>query len=443
MSAVIPTLESLLTTQQVVGRERLDASLAYTLGQTTQAESLPEAVVYPNSEAELAEVMACAHRHQWRVLPFGCGSKLAWGGLAPAFDLAISTQNLNQVVEHAVGDMTLTAAAGLKLADLKPQLAQHNQFLAIDPAYPACATLGGIVSTADTGSLRQRYNSVRDMLIGISFVRHDGQVTKAGGRVVKNVAGYDLMKLMTGAYGSLGIISQVTFRLYPIPETSTTLVISGAAAAIANLTADLRQSSLTPVALDILSPHLSAMLGFAESFSLAVRFQTNRPGVDEQVTLLSKLVPEDLSIQQLAATADEEFWSRAGRCLFPSSRAGGGADGEGTAMAKLGVWPAHAVDLLQTIHRQIPTGLARFHAGSGIGTLSFPAEMASPAVLNTLRQECEAARGYLTVLQAPRTLKQSLDIWGYQGNALPLMRRIKETFDPDQRLSGGRFVGGL
>lgn len=443
MSIVVTTLGSLLTPEQVSGRDQIAGALAQTLGQTTEDGSLPQAVVYPRTEAELTEVMACAHKHQWRILPFGNGSKLSWGGLAPGFDLAICTQKLNQVIDHAVGDMTLTAAAGLTLADLKPQLTQHNQLLAVDPAFPDRATLGGIVSTADTGSLRQRYHSVRDMLIGISFVRYDGQLAKAGGRVVKNVAGYDLMKLMTGAYGSLGVISQVTFRLYPIPETSKTFVISGSADAIAKLTADVRQSSLTPIALDLLSPHLSLNLGFAPAFSLAVRFQSNAPGVDEQAAVLSEMIPDDLSIQELDQVTEDDFWDRVSRSLFPPV----GADrtnGETMVIAKVGILPVYTVDFLTKLHHQMPrVGLVQIHAGSGIGTLSLPADLATTKMLHTLRQRCEAAKGYLTVLQAPKSLKQGLDVWGYSGSALPLMRRIKATFDPHQHLSGGRFVGGL
>jgi glycolate oxidase FAD binding subunit len=144
MSTVVRTLESLLTPAQVISGDQLPGALADALGQTTKTRHLPQALVYPQTESELAEVMACAHSYRWRVLPFGSGSKLAWGGLAPAFDLAICTQGLNHIIDHAVGDMTLTAAAGLKLADLKFQLTRHNQFLAVDPAYPNQATLEGL-----------------------------------------------------------------------------------------------------------------------------------------------------------------------------------------------------------------------------------------------------------------------------------------------------------
>jgi glycolate oxidase FAD binding subunit len=316
MTDIASALADILAADQVVGRDSIAADLESSLTSALVEASLPQAVVYPQTEAELAAVVACAHRHQWRVLPSGGGSKLSWGGLVQPVDLVISTQRLNQIIDHAVGDMTLTAGAGLKLADLHAVLAEHNQFLAVDPSYPAQATLGGIVATADTGSLRQRYGGIRDMLIGISFVRYDGQLAKAGGRVVKNVAGYDLMKLMTGAYGTLGIISQLTFRLYPLPEASKTVLVSGNADVVRTLAAELQQSPLTPVAADILSPTLAKQLGHQETYLLAARFQSILPGVEEQVDKLMAMVPSPPQVEVLMETTEAQFWDLSNALLY-------------------------------------------------------------------------------------------------------------------------------
>ncbi|MGB3267039.1 MAG: FAD-binding oxidoreductase, partial [Microcoleus sp.] len=267
--------ENYVTTQEL---ENIVGTAAICLWQDTEAvwqNRVEKAVapgtsidctVYPHTQAELAAVIACARRNRWAVLPAGSGSKLDWGGLVkldpdppqppltrgeqdvvkvPLFkgDLggspdaggiaAVSTARLNRLVEHAVGDLTVTAEAGMKFADLQEILGKSGQFLPIDPAYPQQATLGGIVATAGAGSLRHRYRGVRDLLLGITFVRSDGKIAVAGGRVVKNVAGYDLMKLLTGAYGTLGIISQVTFRVYPLPESSGTVILTGETNALA------------------------------------------------------------------------------------------------------------------------------------------------------------------------------------------------------------------
>lgn len=421
------------------------ANVAETLGEVVERDRIlppkslnlpeyltPEAVVYPTSEAELSAVMACAHEHRWRVIPCGSGSKLAWGGVGSGVDLVVSTARLNQVIDHAVGDMTLTAWSGAKLADLAPRLAQHNQFLAVDPAYPERATLGGIVATADTGSLRQRYGGLRDMLIGISFVRYDGAIAKAGGRVVKNVAGYDLMKLLTGSYGTLGVISQLTFRLYPGQDTSKTVVVAGAAGEMEALVSALRLSPLTPAALDILSPALANHLGY-EGFALIARFQSIAPGVDEQVEALLAMVGPALSAQVLQGAEDEQVWARVGAALFPQFK-----EQNEAIVAKVGLPPARAVAWLD----QLPSGsLARIHGGSGIGTVSLAAATAD--MVNELRRGCTTNQGYFTLLEAPLSLKKSVDVWGYSGNALSVMQAIKAQFDPHNCLSPGRFVGGI
>lgn len=157
----------------------------------------PSCIVYPQTPEQLGTVVSLARQNQWRILPCGSGSKLHWGGIPKDINIVVSTARMNQLIDHASGDLTVTVQAGMKYAELQKILAATGQFLALDPSYSDRATIGGIVATADTGSLRQRYNSVRDQLLGISFVRADGQLTKAGGRVVKNVAGYDLMKLLT------------------------------------------------------------------------------------------------------------------------------------------------------------------------------------------------------------------------------------------------------
>ncbi|MBW4484821.1 MAG: FAD-binding oxidoreductase [Tildeniella torsiva UHER 1998/13D] len=422
------------------------ANVAETLGEVVEGDRIlppaslhlpeylrPEAVVYPATEAELAAVMACAHKHGWRVIPCGNGSKLSWGGVGSGMDLVVSMARLNQVIDHAVGDMTLTAQAGVKLADLVPLLAQHNQFLAVDPAYPDQATLGGIVATADTGSLRQRYGGLRDMLIGISFVRYDGAIAKAGGRVVKNVAGYDLMKLLTGSYGTLGIISQLTFRLYPGQDEAKTVVITGAASAIDALVSAVRLSSLTPVALDILSPALTVRLGYGETFALLAQFQSIAPGVDEQVNALLAMIGADLFAKVLEGAEDEQIWATARDALFPKSE-----EQPEAIVAKAGLPPAQAVAWLN----QLPSScLARIHAGSGIGTVRLA--VATADLVNELRAACTLNHGYLTLLEAPCSLKQLVDVWGYSGNALSVMKAIKAQFDPNHILSPGRFVGGI
>lgn len=390
-----------------------------------------DCTVYPNTQEELAAVIAWAGQNRCAVLPCGSGSKLDWGGLVKGVKIAVSTARLNRLVEHAVGDLTVTAEAGMKFADLQQILAAAGQFLPIDPAYPQEATLGGIVATADAGSLRHRYRGVRDLLLGITFVRSDGKIAVAGGRVVKNVAGYDLMKLFTGAYGTLGVISQVTFRVYPLPESSGTVVLTGEINALSQTAQILLSSALTPSAVDLLSPELVAKLGLGKGTGLIVRFQSIAESVKQQSARLLE-VAEKLGLQGTSCCENDEhqLWQRLPETMWDSGT-------KSAIICKIGIRPSEAVTAINTL----PVQDAWIHAGSGLGVLRF--ETATAQTLLQVRRGCEAKGGFLTVLAAPTDIKQQLDVWGYTGSAIDLMRRIKQQFDPENLLSPHRFISGI
>ena len=387
----------------------------------------PSCIVYPRSQQQLAAVIATAHSNNWRVLPCGNSSKLNWGGLVKGIDVVVSTERINQLIEHAVGDLTITVEAGMKFSDLQALLAKSRQFLALDPTAAELATIGGIVATGDTGSLRQRYGSVRDQLLGITFVRADGQVTKAGGRVVKNVAGYDLMKLLTGSYGTLGFISQLTFRLYPLAEASGTVVLTGTAEAVSQAADILRGSGLTPVQADLLSTKLVSSLGLGEGLGLIARFQSISESVKEQSNRVLE-VGQKLGLDGAIYVDGDEasLWQRLQERIHYTAT-------ESVITCKIGVLPTAAVEILT----QVELGL--IHIGSGLGLL----QLEGKNQVLKVRDRTQAHRGFLTILEAPVAVKEQIDIWGYTENALPLMRRIKEQFDSKNILSPGRFVGGI
>lgn len=433
MRAIAQQLEHLLGADQVVPWEHIDPSLQASLHASCAAP--PEAIAYPTTVEALATTVDCAAKNGWRIVPLGNGSKLTWGRPATGAELAISTAKLNRLIDHAAGDLTVTAEAGMGFATLQTQLATARQFLAIAPHYAQRATLGGIVATANTGSLRQRYGGIRDMLIGISFVRADGQPAKAGGRVVKNVAGYDLMKLMTGAYGTLGIITQVTFRLYPLPDASETVVLTGTAEAIAALLQQIRQSSLSPVALDLLSSRLVAALGLGSGLGLLAQFQSVPVSVAQQSSqVLEWAQQHGLQGDRLSGEKEGHLWQQFTEQWEQPVTVGAIA-------CKIGVLPSHAVNTLVTFDQTWNDAMSMIHAGSGLGTLRSTA--ATPAQLLQMRSHCQTHGGFLTLLDAPLDWKQTLDVWGYAGNALPLMQAIKTQFDPQNLLNPGRFLAGL
>ena len=392
----------------------------------------PSCIVYPQTPEQLAGVVTLARQNQWRIMPCGSGSKLDWGAIPKEINLVVSTVRMNQLIEHAVGDLTVTVQAGMKYTELQKIVAGVGQFLAIDPTYGDRATIGGIVATADTGSLRQRYNSVRDQLLGISFVRSDGQLTKGGGRVVKNVAGYDLMKLLTGSYGTLGIIYQVTFRLYPQQATSQSVLLTGNSVAIARASQTVRSAPLTPVALDVLSSSVVETLEIGSGMGLLAKFDTVEESVAAQSQRFLK-IGEELGLKGICYRHEEEtsLWERLRKIIEET-------DKNDSILCKIGVRPTSAVDILEQSQ-----AFGVIHVSSGLGRLRLSGEPASKsglANLRELRENCEKTSGFLTILSAPLEIQQQIDIWGYSGNGLKLMQAIKHQFDPDNILNPDRFV---
>lgn len=400
------------------------------------ADSPPYYRVSPRTAEALGEVLQQCDRNAWSVASCGNGSKLGWGGLLPhPVALAISTQHLNRIVELAVGDLTVTVEAGVKLADLQNALEPVGQFLPLNPAYPETTTVGGLIATAD--SWRQRYGGVRDMVLGISFARADGQIAKAGGRVVKNVAGYDLMKLLAGSYGTLGIISQVTFRTYPVPPASGTVALVGDSNEIDKAARTLAASSLAPTMADILSPAVVRGLALGEGMGLIARFQSIAESVQEQSAQIESM-GKQLGLQShvYRETDEIQLWNKLQQLLrVPLSPEG--------ITGKIGVMPAAGVEFCDRLDQiSAQQGLGVVHLGVGLGRFYLEGENALARV-KQLRAYCQQQQGFLTLLEAPAPLKQQLDPWGYTGNALELMRKIKKQFDPKNLLSSGRFVGNI
>ena len=428
MKAIAPQIETIVGADGIVSWNDLDIQQRMQMGKAKTLGITADRIVYPRTQAELGELLQVAKSERLHVLPCGSGSKLSWGGLVPKVEAIVSTERINRLVEHAVGDLTVTVEAGMKLSQLEGILAPHRQFLALDPAYPESATIGGIIATADTGSWRQRYGGVRDRLIGISFVRSDGKLVKAGGRVVKNVAGYDLMKLLTGSYGTLGVICQATLRLYPLPEASGTVVLSGEADAIEKATRTLLNSALTPTVADL--------SGDRDGIRLIVRFQSIPESVKQQSARLLE-VGRTLGLEGvLYADAEEaNFWTRSREAIWKS-------DETSAIICKIGARPTAAVKAL-TFLQKMPASSIRglIHARTGLGLLRWQG-VRSYAVLE-MRSHLASNGGFLTVLEAPVEFKKQIDVWGYAGNALEVMQRLKQQFDPDDILSPHRFVGGI
>lgn len=448
---IIQALGQLLP-EQVRSFEQWTPQLQQTFTQLLPPEPTPDLpnLIAPTTPQEMGEVLRWASQNQHRLLICGAGSKLHWGGLPTAIDAVVSTQCLNKIIAHAVGDLTLQAEAGTTLAQVQTVLAKTGQMVALDPAYPETATLGGILATRDAGSWRHRYGGVRDQCLGLSFVRADGQRAKAGGQVVKNVAGYDLMKLFTGSYGSLGVVTDLTLRLYPIPEASQTLFLQGESLPLGRLLSFLRDSTLTPTVLDGMGGELVTQLGGTAPVGLVIRFQSLAESVIAQVQQTREWAA-DLVVKVLSGEEETQFWRQLRRSLWSS------APTNITVVAKVGGLPNQTVAQLEKAAAIAQAAHLTFsgliHSGSGVGTIRVSgAELdhLRNGVL-ALRQHWQQAQGYLSILEAPYGLKQIVEVWGYGGNAMvsdrPVaiapMQQLKDKFDPYHCLNPGRFVGGM
>ena len=432
-TAIATQLKSLIDSQtELVELKNADVYWQSKINQAVINADAPIYLLFPKTVDALAKIVKQASQNQWRILICGNGSKLTWGNLSQDISLVISTQKCDRLIEHAVGDLTVTAEAGMKIADLQAVLRSHNQFLPIDPSYPQTATLGGIVATADTGSWRQRYAGVRDLLLGLSFVRADGEIAKAGGRVVKNVAGYDLMKLFTGAYGTLGLISQLTFRTYPLIATSQTLLLTGKAEQIAQACQTIRNSGLTPTALDLLSATVVDRLGLGKDIGLVMRWQTIPKSIEQQIEQV-QAIAKDLSLtyKNYQDRLETDLWQQ---CATITTT----PDSDTAITCKIGISPTAALNFLQLKQISSPNIAVRVHAASGIGELQL--KNIDNRAIAQMRSYCQQNYGFLTILHAPKSVKQKIDIWGYTGNAKQTMQTIKNQFDPQNILNPSRFL---
>jgi glycolate oxidase FAD binding subunit len=359
----------------------------------------PAYVAAPASVPEASALLRAAAEHDLAVVPRGAGTKLHWGAPPERCDLVVDTRALARVIEHAAGDLVVKAEAGLALDDLQDVLSATRQQLALDGLVPG-ATIGGALATATAGPRRLLYGSARDLLIGITVVRADGVVAHAGGKVVKNVAGYDLGKLFTGSRGTLGLITEAAFRLHPLPQASAYVTAeAGNAAEAVELTRTLLHSPLVPAAIEVDAPGPINVTVLLEGVAEAVprRAEAARELIGGKIT-----------------EEPPSWWGR-----LP----------EGELLAEVRAAPSALTAILTD-----EPGHVRGSAGRGVWHVALPADGAEDA-LTRLRRH-----GSAVVLSAPAGLR--LDRWG-PIPGLPLMRRVKDQFDPGHRLSPGRFAGGI
>ncbi|HJT02636.1 MAG TPA: FAD-binding oxidoreductase [Pseudonocardiaceae bacterium] len=372
-------------------------------------------VAWPGSTEEVSAVLRAAAGLGLRIVARGTGTRLAWGLPPTDLDLIVDVSRMDTVVAHVAGDLIVTVGAGLRMAALQDALAHHRQRLALDGGDTLAGTIGGTIATASSGPLRYRYGSVRDLLIGITVVLADGTIARAGGTVVKNVAGYDLGKLYAGSLGTLGVITEAVWRLHPLPEACRWITTTGDAAHAAAAIAAVRASQHDPVGLEV----DRAVPGGAVTVGVSIEGVTG--GIDARAGAVAELLGAAAGMPATVAEYAPDWWGQPP----PSPR------------AMVTCEPTGLADLLAT-----SPGLLRGSAGAGVLAAGLSDNDRLGAELVQLRETARRHGGSAVLRCAVTSRKAGLDVWG-PVPALTLMRRLKDQFDPERRLAPGRFVGGI
>ena len=408
---------------------------------------VPEAVVFPGSKDEIRAVMSLASEERIPVTPWGGGTARDVGSPPARVGLVLGLRRLDRILEHEPGDLTVTLEAGVTLAALQEHLGKRGQWLSLDPARPEQATLGGILASNSSGPRRHLYGTCRDLLIGLTVVSAEGALIKGGGKVVKNVAGYDLPKLYVGSFGTLGVLVEATLRLRPRADEDWLVLASFARLGHAGAGARaVLASDLIPSALELVDGGAMRALGLEGGAGLLVGVDGIREQVawqsDELTRLLTPLGLTGSSV--LDGEARDALWRKLGD--FRRRRADDAA-----AVMTWGVLPSHLAELMeQGAGIAARHGLAAAltaHAGVGIATAVLSGEGAAvDAVVATLtewRALVNRAGGHALLEWAPLPVKERVRVWDAPGPTTRIMKSIKERLDPQGILNPGRFAGGI
>jgi glycolate oxidase FAD binding subunit len=381
----------------------------------------------PSSVEEAAEALraAAAQGRRIRIRFSGGRTKLDWGRPVPEPDVELSTQGLDRIVEHNAADLTAVVEAGMRLADLQSVLADAGQMLAIDPPLGSAdsATVGGVVATGDSGPLRHSYGAIRDLLLGITVVLSDGTVAKAGGKVIKNVAGYDLAKLFAGSFGTLGLVAQVAVRLHPIPVRRATA--TGSADDGAALGRAINALSRAP--LEFESVDVSWRSGWGR-----VLARCGGAAAAERAGAATRLM-NDAGLGEIVVIDDDES-------LWAPQR-DGQRSGDGVVLKVSGL-PSALARVVGAADRAGGSVVAR--ACLGIAWISLPSANIEEGIAAVEDMRRALAGFPCVVLDAPPVVREKVDVWATdEGPDVTLMRRIKAQFDPAGACNPGVLVGGI
>jgi glycolate oxidase FAD binding subunit len=385
-------------------------------------------VAVPADAQQVAEVLRFANANGLTVMPSGSGTKLGWGNpVVP--DIELSTKRICQLREHAWQDMTCRVEAGCPWAAMQAQLKEHGQMVALDSLWPDRATIGGIVAANDSGALRLKYGGLRDLIIGMTVVLADGTVAKSGGKVVKNVAGYDIHKLMTGSFGTLGVIVEVNFRLHPAEEHSRTwTAVAPDGAGDANLFAE---------------PLRALMDSLMVPSSVQLRISKKESALDVHIAGLAECLDEYGACLQ-TILGGFPLMERAPNVRSAREQL---FDNKHAVVLKISALPAEICSVsAELLQWSFGDGRDVKVVAQATGLMTVALEAAPeqvPLLVEKLRVRVHESGGSVVVLQIPDALRGRVDVWGPARGSGTLMNEVKRRFDPGRILNPGRFVGNI
>jgi glycolate oxidase FAD binding subunit len=446
-------------TAKITGDSHVTGDPAQLAGYAVDGKS-PAIAVRPGTSEEVGEIAKFASHEKLAIVTTGGRTKLGIGMPPRQYDLAVEMTRMDRIVAYDPDDLTLSVEPGITLQMIASVLAEYRQFLPLAMAYGNCATVGGTIAAGVDSPLRQRYGTLRDFVLGMEFVTGDGIAAKSGGRVVKNVSGYDIHKLMIGSLGTLGIITRINFRTFPRPQTTRTCVATfpGATGAC-ELRRTIARSALRPQSVEILGASAPCARELSRRFGL--RFENNRWSVVVSFAGDGRVLDRNRrELETLAQAADqnslesfleldEDGAENATRCIadFPGVMLGFRA---AAAIFKIGALPAGLMGLATGIPSS-EIGWAIMMRGVGVTYLALLPSDHGERSLQQLKQVCaqifslsqKAPWGPSVIVWCPPELKREINVWGAPRGDESLMRKLKGVFDPDGVLSPGRFVGGL
>ncbi len=402
----------------------------------------PQTIYIPRDASELAQILAQCNSEKRAVVAWGGGTLQHLGNAPKQYDAVIQTTKLNQVMEYAFDDLTATFGAGMTLAEIERVLAEHGQFLPLDVPHPERATIGGVLASGMNGALRLRYGPARDYMLGNRFATVDGQIIKAGSKVVKNVAGYELHKVQVGAFGTLGILTEATFKLFPKPPAEISMWASfdelGDACAAVGQVWNL---PTPPLAIELFNSDTARLLDSNASgaWHIAARFGGSKATMAAARDVFANAVNENNARSVEAIEDAQKFWSAIAD--MPATLHENFSD---ALLVRVSVPPKELQNALRMLLDTPSTPRIFAHAAVASIYASFQDASASPETfVAKLRAQIHELHGHLIIESAPSTFRKNLNAWDDVGASFKLMQSLKRKFDPNNILNPGRFVRGI